>query len=175
MYDDILIPTDGSEEMAAVVDHGLSIAEAFDATVHTLYVVDYRAYSTIPEDARDRVRDALESDGHAATRAVAERAIDAGIDAVREVRWGNPPAAVLAYAAENEVDLVVMGTHGRTGYERYLLGSVAEKVVRAATVPVLVVSVGDEGEPTVLEPSAAAAPAQVPDPEPESDADAGTD
>jgi nucleotide-binding universal stress UspA family protein len=146
VYDDILIPTDGSEEMAAVADHGLAMAEAFDATVHALYVVDHRAYATIPDDSRDRVRDALESDGHAATRAIAERAIDADVDAVREVRWGNPPAAILAYAAENEVDLIVMGTHGRTGYERYLLGSVAEKVVRAATVPVLAVFVGEDVE-----------------------------
>lgn len=56
-------------------------------------------------------------------------------------------AAILAYAGENGVDAIVMGTHGRRGYERYLLGSVAEKVVRAATLPVLTVHVGGGESP----------------------------
>lgn len=92
------------------------------------------------------VRETLEEDGHTATKAVAKRAFDAGVDVVREIRWGDPSAAILAYAVENDVDLIVMGTHGRTGYERYLLGSVAEKVVRIAPIPVLTVAIGDVDE-----------------------------
>lgn len=143
MYGSILIPTDGSQEMATVVDQGIELARLCRATVHTLHVVDERADLTVPDEARDQVRGTLEEDGQTATKAVAARAVDAGLDVSREVRWGDPSAAILANAIENEVDLIVMGTHGRTGYERYLLGSVAEKVVRIAPIPVLVVAVGD--------------------------------
>jgi nucleotide-binding universal stress UspA family protein len=56
-----------------------------------------------------------------------------------EVRSGNPHETILDYTDEHDIDLVVMGTHGRTGLDRYLLGSVTEKVVRTSDVPVLTV------------------------------------
>lgn len=143
MYESILIPTDGSQEMESVVEQGLELAKQSDATVHTLYVVDERAYLTIPDEARDRVRKTLEEDGRATTEAIEERILDAGLNVIRAIRWGDPSAEILAYAVENEIDLIVMGTHGRTGYERYLLGSVAERVVRATPIPVLTVAVGN--------------------------------
>jgi len=147
VYDDILIPVDSNgSDVSAVIDQALFLAEVCGATVHALHVVDERAYSTIPDDARDLVRDRLEEDGEDATRYVAERAVDAGVEVVREVRWGDPTVGILSYARENDVDLIVMGTHGRTGYERYLLGSVAEKVVRASQIPVLTIHLGN-GEP----------------------------
>lgn len=152
MFDDILLPTDGSSDMGPVIDRGVRLAALCDATIHALHVVDEHAYLTVPDDVRDRVRDSLEGDGQAATKAVAERAIDADVAVVREVRGGNPPATILGYAREHDVDLIVVGTHGRTGYERYLLGSVAEKIVRAATRPVLTDYIGEqpaEDEPIV--------------------------
>lgn len=143
MYDSILIPTDGSQEMEAVTEQGIGLAERCRAKVHALHVVDERAYLTVPDDMRERVRRTLEEDGDIATGAVAERARAAELDVVRELRRGDPSAAIITYALENDVDLIVMGTHGRTGYERYLLGSVAEKVVRASPIPVLTVFVGE--------------------------------
>nr|WP_101296009.1 universal stress protein [Halegenticoccus soli] len=143
MYESILLPTDGGREMETVVTQGLELAELCAATVHTLHVVDERAYLTIPDEMRDQLRETLEEDGHMATKAVAERALNAGLSVVREVRRGDPSAAILAYAVDNDIELIVMGTHGRTGYERYLLGSVAEKVVRCSPIPVLTVAVGD--------------------------------
>lgn len=148
MYDDILVPTDGSADMSAVAEHAVGIAERCNATVHTLYVVDDAAYATVPEDVRDRVREALDDDGEDATRAIAERAVEAGLDTRRELRRGDPAAAIVGYAVENEVDLIVMGTRGKTGFERFLLGSVAEKVVRVSPIPVLSVHVGDLEELT---------------------------
>lgn len=129
--------------MVEVIDHSIDLATLCGAEVHALHVVDERAYLSVPDDARDQVRDTLEEDGDAFTKSVATRAIDAGLDVVRELRWGDPTAAILSYAVENDIDVIVMGTHGRTGYERYLLGSVAEKVVRASPMPVLAVAVGD--------------------------------
>ncbi|WP_423999392.1 universal stress protein [Haloarcula salina] len=148
MYESVLIPTDGSADMDAVAEHGVALAVQFGAEVHALHVVDDRAYGSVPDDVKQRVEETLTADGEDATKAVAQRALDAGLDATREVRWGNPPAGIVAYATENDVGLVVMGTHGRTGYDRYLLGSVTEKVVRVAPMPVLTVSVSDDNEDT---------------------------
>lgn len=146
MYERILVPTDGGQEMQQVTEHALGLAELCDATVHVLFVVDDRAYNSVPNEARDQVREALEADGHDATKAVAERAIERELEVTRELRWGNPAATIIAYAKEYDNDLIVMGAHGRTGYERYLMGSVAEKVVRASTCPVLAVHVGEEDQ-----------------------------
>lgn len=143
MYDEILIPTDGSSGIECVTKRALGVAKPCDGRVHALYVVDERAYLSVPDDAREQVNFALEQDGHDATRMVAERVIEAGCEAVREVRWGDPAVVIITYAIEHEIDLIVMGTHGKTGFERYLLGSVAEKVVRLAPMPVLTVHIGD--------------------------------
>lgn len=143
MYESILIPTDGSQKMESVVDQGLELAKQNNATVHSLYVVDERAYLAIPDEERDHVRKTLEEDGQATTKAIEERILDAGLDVIREIRCGDPSAEILTYAVENEIELIVMGTHGRTGYERYLLGSVAERVVRTAPIPVLTIAVGN--------------------------------
>lgn len=143
MYESILVPTDGSQEMSAVVNQAIELASLCDSTLHVLHVVDERAYHSVPEEAREQVRETLSEDAESFTKSAAERAIAAGLEVVREVRWGDPAPAILSYAAENGIELVVMGTHGRTGYERYLLGSVAEKVVRMAPMPVLAIAVGD--------------------------------
>ena len=143
MYDSILIPTDGSQDMAPVVEQAIELATLCDADLHVVHVVDERAYHSVPDDIRETVRETLQADGESFTKSIAERAVDAGLEVVRELRWGDPAAAILSYAVENEIGAIVMGTHGRTGYERFLLGSVAEKVVRAAPVPVLAIAVGD--------------------------------
>ncbi|MDL5360358.1 universal stress protein [Halalkalicoccus sp. NIPERK01] len=148
MYDSILLPTDGSQRMNAVVEQAVGLASLCDARLHVLHVVDERAYLSVPDDARDRVRETLTEDGNAATKSAAERAVERDLEVVRELRWGDPAAAILSYAVENGVDVIVMGTHGRSGYERYLLGSVAERVVRTAPIPVLTVAVGDTEEQT---------------------------
>lgn len=143
MYDSILVPTDGREGTKRVTEHAFALAALCEATVHVLYVVDETAYASIPDDAREQVRDAFEGDGQHATKAVAERALEQGLHVEREIRWGNPAVSIVAYAVENDIDLIVMGTRGKTGFERYLLGSVAEKVVRVSPVPVVTVHTGD--------------------------------
>lgn len=146
MYDRILVPTDGSAEMDRVASQAIGLAQLSGATIHALYVVDETAYATVPTDARDQVRDALAGDGESATKAVVDRAVEADVEAVREVRWGDPAGTIIAYAVETDIDLVVMGTRGKTGFERYMLGSVAEKVIRASPIPVLTVHIGDTDE-----------------------------
>ncbi|MGM0447087.1 MAG: universal stress protein [Methanobacteriota archaeon] len=173
MYQTILYPTDGSEGAEAVVDHVRELAAAFDATVHVLYVIDARsanygmggAFLTdegsgvradpAPDDQSGMVgggtdaaetRSALVERGEEIVEAAAASLGD-GADApetVTAVETGTPHSAILEYATANDVDLVVMGTHGRTGVERYLLGSVAEKVVRLSDAPVVTVRADDE-------------------------------
>ncbi|WP_049922635.1 universal stress protein [Halopiger djelfimassiliensis] len=143
MYREILVPTDGNERMGRVIEEAIELADRYGATVHALHAIDERAYTSIPPDARGPVRERLREDGEAATRSVAERAIESDVAVTRELRTGPPAHVIVSYAVENGIDLIVMGTHGRTGYERYLLGSVAERVVRSAPTSVLTVSLDD--------------------------------
>jgi nucleotide-binding universal stress UspA family protein len=146
MYESILVPADGSQEMEAIVEQAIELASLCDATIHALHVVDERAYMSVPDDARDMVRETLEDDAKVATEGVVSEAEEVGVDVERELRWGDPAAGILSYAVEADIAAIVMGTHGRTGYERYVMGSVAEKVVRLSPVPVLVVDVGETDE-----------------------------
>ncbi|MFB6107858.1 MAG: universal stress protein [Haloplanus sp.] len=142
MYDAILVPTDGSEGVEETLRHALSLARDHDATVHALYVVDRRFELAADED-REELTARLADRGEEAVAAVADRAREAGLDAVTDVREGIPYKTVLDYVEEAGVDVVVMGTHGRTGRDRLAhLGSVTDRVVENATVPVFVVNIG---------------------------------
>lgn len=137
-YDDILIPTDGSPGAAPAVEHGLALASALDATVHALSVVDT---ASLGPDVRSAVSaEAREGAATDAINEVASQAESYGIGAVvRHLKHGNPAAEILDSVEEEEIDAVVMGTVGRRGTDRVLLGSVAEKTVRSAPVPVITV------------------------------------
>lgn len=137
MYDKILVPTDGSEGAEVAVSHAINIAEKFDAEVHTVYVVDVRADST--GDIMTSMMGQFEEIGEKATDAIAEELEENGITAVTDVGPGIPHKEINNYVEENDIDLIVMGTHGRTGLGRILMGSTTEKVVRTADVPVMTV------------------------------------
>lgn len=169
MYDDILYPTDESAGSAAAAAHVRELASAFDATVHVLHVVVARegglglSGAFLDEESQAMSGRSPEEGyigGHEEgpdTDDVEERLTEHvtelleessesfdGIDVRTAVRQGDPHTAILEYADENDVDLVVMGTHGRTGVERYLLGSVTEKVVRLSDRPVVTVRADEE-------------------------------
>lgn len=144
MYSRILVPIDGSETAAAAADHAIQLALAFDAEIHPIYVVETNVG---PTTGLVDVLEALESAGEETVEAVRERASAAGVTRVDGgVLRGTPHRTILDYADENDVDLIVMGTHGRTGLDRYLLGSITERVVRMADVPVLTVRRDDTGD-----------------------------
>lgn len=140
MYDDILIPTDGSETISETLTHGLSIADDNDATVHTLYVVDSRMTAAASGDTSTDLERSLEDEGRDAVAAVDEQATQRGLDTVSDVRKGTPAKTILEYADEHEIDLIVIGTRGKTPREKVTsLGSVSERVVDNASIPVFVV------------------------------------
>ena len=146
MYDRILVPTDGGEQATAALDHALELAAAHDATVHVLYVVD--TTTSLLTVSKDEVRNALREVGEdAAAEAFTEaKAMAEGYDVPfeTEVREGKPDEVILDEIDATEPDAVVMGTHGREGVSRRLLGSVAERIVREAPVPVVTVHAEDE-------------------------------
>ena len=137
MYDDILLPTDGSGGTAAALAHAEALALAFDATVHLLHAADTNRNSVTALQGGETL-DVLAETGEAIVDDTAD-SLDRRIDRITEVVQGAPHRTIMAYADERDVDLIVMATHGREGLERYLLGSVTERVVRTASVPVLTV------------------------------------
>jgi nucleotide-binding universal stress UspA family protein len=136
-YQNVLVATDGSECANAALDRAIDIAKKTGATLHVLSVVERSAGDVHPEAQGD----SLEAE---ATR-VLEEATAAAEDASVESVIGNIEAGVAvhrtiqSYIADHDIDLVAIGARGRTGMERYLLGSVTEKTIRTASIPVLAV------------------------------------
>lgn len=142
MFDDVLVPTDGSEGSRAAIDRAIDLAKTNDAALHAIYVVDTTGAGAAGAAG---TLEAVEEQGRAAVDEVIDAAHDADVDTVEaSVARGPPHDAILTYVDEHDIDLVVMGTHGRTGLDRYLLGSTTEKVVRLAAVPVMTVPMPSE-------------------------------
>lgn len=155
MYERILVPTDGSDVAEAAVDHAVDLAEKYDAELHALYVVDIDAVSFgLGTEQVDRIRqghlgemEEVEEKANQATGIVADAAAERDVRVVEEVRVGRPHAVIADYAESEDVDLVVMGSHGRSGVKRAVLGSVTERVLRSTHRPVLVVDIhGSDGD-----------------------------
>ena len=144
MYDDILVPTDGSAGTDEALTHALDIAGQRGARIHALSVVDRRIYLSAERDQQDAILESLNNSAEEAVAAVRDRAADSGVETVTAVRDGVPHSEILDYADEAGVDLVVIGTHGRTGRDKIVnMGSVTERVVENADQPVLVVHIGE--------------------------------
>jgi nucleotide-binding universal stress UspA family protein len=133
MYDRIPVPTDGSTGSAHVILQAIDLAEQYGATIYGLNVVDSSVTAALGTDS-----DELEERGRDAVGSV-ERMADAhGVAVETAVLDGDPAQTILDYADEIDADLVVAGTHGRSGVKR-VLGSVAERLVRHAEMPVMTV------------------------------------
>ena len=136
MYERILVPTDGSVGSAHVALQAIDIAETYDATIHVLHVVDesVRAFVAGFGDESE-----LDDRGKEAVERVAAMARAHDVDVVTAIEDGDPARHIVEYADEIDADLIVAGTHGRSGVERRLIGSVAERLVRRARCPVMTV------------------------------------
>jgi nucleotide-binding universal stress UspA family protein len=145
MYDRILVPTDGSTETERAVEHAAELADAHGAELHAVYVVNSATFAGLPmETSWEGVGDVLREEGESALERIEEIVADYGVEVTSHLLQGSPSRRIVECAEDYGCDLVVMGTHGRGGIDRLLLGSVAEGVVRACSVPVLTVQVGDE-------------------------------
>jgi nucleotide-binding universal stress UspA family protein len=138
----ILVPTDFSDRSKVALTYAIALVEQFDASIHMLHVVE-SIVGAYPEPWEIGPRDELD-------RAIADSAWDdlngllppddrQRLHAELALEWGTPFVEIVRYARAHEIDLIVMGTHGRGGVKHLLLGSVAENVVRSAPCPVLTV------------------------------------
>jgi len=144
MYDRILVPTDGSDEVDRAVAHAADLAAAHGAELLAVYVVNTASYGGLPmETSIEGITQVLENEGESALDRVREIAAERDVAVTGRLVQGTPSREIVA-AADEDCDLIVMGTHGRGGLNRLLLGSVAERVVRRSPVPVLTVRVGGE-------------------------------
>lgn len=142
----ILLPTDGSEAATVAARLGIELAATLEATVHLLSVADSnleRALAGVIEsdgpDSTDRLLEvAGDHLGELATEASA-----GGLEYVTVTTQGAPGAEIVAYAESEDIDLIAMGTAGRGGFERALVGSVTDEVVRTSPTPVLTVRTDD--------------------------------
>jgi nucleotide-binding universal stress UspA family protein len=178
LYDRILVPTDGSEGGRDAVRHAAALAAEHGATLVGVYVLNSAGYAALPTETNwEGLDQVLRTDGEAALESVREIAAERGVDVETRLLEGTPSREIVEFAERDGCDLIVMSTHGRGGIDRLLLGSVAEKVVRAANVPVTTVRVGCEEVPGCDgEPATASGEADVGvDAEPGGEASAGSD
>jgi len=146
-YGRILLPTDGSENAQLATEHGIELARTYGSTVHVLNVVDLQAEGGVFDAGglETEFVERLEARGQAAVDTVVEEIEDAAPDrpvkssVVRTTSFDGAAAAIAEYVTEHDVDLVVMGSRGRSNLQRHLLGSVSSAVLRTVTVPVLIV------------------------------------
>ena len=132
MVQSILTPTDGSDPSYQAIEKAVHIAKPFDATIHAVSVV-----KSIP--TRDRLRYDPEDNANEAIAKAREVVEQEDLTFIGETREGLPSEQIVAYANDHDIDMIVMGTHGRSGLDRLLIGSVAERTVRTSSTPVLTV------------------------------------
>jgi nucleotide-binding universal stress UspA family protein len=138
----ILVATDFGEAADSAVDYGRELAGRFDATLHVLHVVEDVATAFAVETYSAIVPAMQEEIETEARRRLHELIVDSdgsGPRTTSAIRTGSAAFAIVDYAREHGIDLIVMGTHGRGALAHAIMGSVAERVVRVAPCPVLTV------------------------------------
>lgn len=139
-YKRILIPTDGSVGAEKAVKKGVSLAKLIDADVVGVYIKDYRLYVGLPaSEEMIFIGKGLEEEGSKALDFVEAEAKKHGVNYKGIAEEGHPPTKIVEIANQENCDLIVMGTHGRTGLAHLFLGSVAEAVIHRADCPVFIV------------------------------------
>lgn len=149
MYTRVLFPTDGSDPARAALSYALDVAAEHDATLHVLSVADTNQDSLSLIEGE--VVDVLEATARDIVDEAVARADEQGVSTESAVMQGDPSLTIVDYADVFDIDLIVMPTHGRRGLSRLLLGSVTERVVGSATVPVVAVT-PDESDGFVYPP-----------------------
>ena len=136
----ILIPTDGSDYSMRAAEYGIKVAKMLKAQVMVVYVIDTVVLTQIAKvTEREGVERELKQDGQRYINYVLGLAAQAGVKAASLLARGRPFEQIVHLAKGLDMDLIVMGTYGRRGAERILIGSVAERVIEYASCPVLVV------------------------------------
>ncbi|AKB49428.1 Universal stress protein [Methanosarcina barkeri str. Wiesmoor] len=136
-----MIATDGSKAAENVVDFGIEIAGCSGAKVYAVYVIDISFFDSILMDESwvKNAYEQFERVGRDAICCIEEKAKTVGVEAAPILLKGNAAEKILDFAENQKVDMIVIGSTGKSGVERFMLGSVSEKVMRNSKIPVLVV------------------------------------
>lgn len=136
----ILVPTDGSDYSMRAAEYAISIAKTLSAQILVAFVVDEIVLEQIAKSTeRERVEKELKEDGQRYVKYAVGLAEKEGVQASSLIANGRPFEQIVHMAKGLNTDLIVMGTYGRRGADRILLGSVAERVIEFAPCPVLVI------------------------------------
>ncbi len=137
-FDKILVPTDGSEYTKAAAKRAIELAKLSGGKVTALYVMDKTIFTNVPMDtAVMNVYNTLKTEGNSALEYVKNLGKEYDVEVDMKLAEGVPIKVILEMS--KDYDIIVIGTLGRTGMSKLLMGSVAEKVVRASKCPVMVV------------------------------------
>lgn len=136
MHDSILIPTDGSETSENAVQYALDLADAFDAHVHVLYVVEKEATYILTVGLSDEEMERHKQYGEDTVTDVVEQASDRGLDGTGVVKVGRVAEEIVDYAEENEIGTIILGQQGRGSAIARYLGGTAQKVMKMTDIPV---------------------------------------
>jgi nucleotide-binding universal stress UspA family protein len=140
MFEKILVATDGSEHSERAARMAIELAKLSGGTVTALYVTDISRMSHLPDDMLlFSIRELLTKEGNEAVDYLRRLAEESGVAFDKKVVEGNPGDEITKFAYGAGMNVIVIGSVGRTGLDKFLLGSVAEKVVRSSKVPVLTV------------------------------------
>ena len=136
----IMIATDGSDCSMLAAGKGIELARLSGGKVYAVYVVSTNYSSSVGVDFYwGEIYEAFKKDGENAVNNIKEMGESVGVNVEPILLEGNPSAELIRYAEEEKMDIVIMGTLGKTGLDRLLLGSVAGNVVRHSKVPVMFV------------------------------------
>jgi nucleotide-binding universal stress UspA family protein len=138
----IMVATDGSELVKRAVDSAIEIAKLSEAKLYAVHVIELGGDLLIPsreEEWKRTIEEQLSIEGKKATDYVENIARAANVEVESIILEGKPVNEILDFAEKNDVDLIVMGTHGKTGIQIFFVGSVSENVVRHSKIPVIVV------------------------------------
>ncbi|MCK9150351.1 universal stress protein [Methanobacterium alcaliphilum] len=142
MYKKILLPTDGSNFANVAAEHAVWLAKTSGAEIIALTVMETSSLVGLPaDDLIVRIKEMLQEEAGKSLETINKIVKESGADIKLSMKTeeGSPAEAVLKTIKDEDIDLVVIGTSGKHGLDRFLLGSVAEKVVRSSSCPVLVV------------------------------------
>lgn len=143
MISRILVPVDFGEHSRKVLDYAAALADKFKAEIHLLHVIeDLAALASGPDGFFKLPSDTEKEIVQHATKRLEEYTLPEGMETPKKtvtVTDGVPFVEIIRYARENNIDLIVLGTHGRSGLVHMLMGSVAEKVIRKSPCPTLAI------------------------------------
>ena len=152
MFKKILVPLDGSELSEKALAMAQNLASASGTAIHLLQVISLQpeldarrgmggesiTVLEMAQDAARRLIDVQTARGKAYLEGLAVQLQQAGLKVTTVIREGAADENIIEYAKEQEIDLIVMSTHGRSGFKRFFVGSVTDRVIRAGATPVLV-------------------------------------